>query len=418
MLPYTGHHYSSEPIEGGVISGERRGEAMAGSEQGRLQHDNKVPGAYFYEEGTKPEVQIGGRQHKSTITGNKKIADINGDQEQLFKGAYDKANEEFKAAGDNDTIAHQKALNAAEQHLKDQGFDGYQTAKTRPGTAFLFGDHQVGGESTSAAESAQKFNAARGKPEINHKAPPLNEERAQELASEMDASKHEPNSPEVKSAYQSLINDVKDQWNHAQSDLGIKFEPSEADPYDSYEAVKKDVEENKRLKIFTGGNPLPADHPLAQIDPETGLSYNTMLRGVHDLYGHIAGDNDFSEAGEAGATNAHKQMMSEPSVPALLNETEGQVSQYFHGKDKGNFPPQNATVVPEQFVRDWHETAGKRAAAEEAGAINPRTGTSAKEGVGSEILPELREPLSHPPTAEDFKNFYEKHKDILDIADA
>jgi hypothetical protein len=139
-----------------------------------------------------------------------------------------------------------------------------------------------------------------------------------------------------------------------------------------------------------------------------------MFRGVHDLYGHLAGNNDFSEAGEAGATNSHRQMMSKDSVPALLNETEGQVSQFFHGKDKGNFPPQNATTVPEHFVQDWHETAGKRAATEEAGGINPRTGTFAKDGIGSEILTESRKPLDHAPTAQDFKDFYEANKQVLD----
>ena len=271
-----------------------------------------------------------------------------------------------------------------------------------------------GTATNEAAESAQRYNTAKGQPQINHEAPPLNEGRAQALAAEMDTHAHEPNTPAVKKAYKSLIADVKEQWNHAQKDMGIKFEPSEKDPYTSYDEVKKDVEDNKHMSIYTGGNPLPEDHPLAQVDPKTGLTYNTMLRGVHDLYGHIAGNNDFSEQGESGATNAHRQMMSPESVPALLNETEGQVSQYFHGKDKGNFPPQNATTVPEHFVQDWHETAGKRAATEEAGGINPRTGTSAKDGIGSEILTESRKPLDHAPTAQDFKDFYEANKQVLD----
>jgi hypothetical protein len=137
---------------------------------------------------------------------------------------------------------------------------------------------------------------------------------------------------------------VKAQWDHAVNDLHIKFEPSAEDPYDSYNAVKDDVLKNRRMKIFTGGNPLPPDHPLAAVDPDTGLTYTTMLRGVHDLFGHVAGDNDFSEQGEGGATYAHRQMMSPKSVPALLNETEGQVSQYFHGKGKGDFPEQKVII--------------------------------------------------------------------------
>jgi predicted GNAT family acetyltransferase len=317
---------------------------------------------------------------------------------------------------ENNPARHDEAVNELGKNSDTRGKGEGAGGNVQVSPAEVNTNEKAEDDSNPIATSAQKLNASKGMPKINHEAPALDESRAKALAAEMDTHAHEPNNPAVKKAYDSLIADVKEQWNHAQKDLGIKFEGSEKDPYDSYEAVKKDVDENKRLKIFTGGNPLPADHPLAAIDPKTGLSYNTMFRGVHDLYGHLAGNNDFSEAGEAGATNSHRQMMSKDSVPALLNETEGQVSQFFHGKDKGNFPPQNATTVPEHLLNGngWHDIAGKSATTEEAGGIDPRTGKSDSTGKGVEIMPELRQPLDHAPTATDFKNFYDQHKDIFD----
>jgi predicted GNAT family acetyltransferase len=232
------------------------------------------------------------------------------------------------------------------------------------------------------AESAQRYNSANGNPEINHEAPPIDHDRVQRLAEEMDTHVHEPENPRVRDAYNALIRDVKAQWDHAIRDLHIKMKPSEEDPYKSYNEVKEDVLNNRRLKIFTGGNPLPPDHPLAAVDPQTGLTYNTMLRGVHDLFGHVAGDNDFSEEGEAGATDAHRQMMSTPSVPALLNETEGQVSQFFHGKGKGNFPEQKATIVPNEFLGRAISAVANKLAGEEHPLI-----TVMKEKFGSTSSP-------------------------------
>lgn len=63
---------------------------------------------------------------------------------------------------------------------------------------------------------------------------------------------------------------------------------------------------------------------------------------------------------------------------------------------------------------DWLDAASDRATKEEAGGIDPRTGKSDTKGVGVEIIPELRQPIDHAPTADDFKNFYDQHKDVFD----
>src|SRR5229473_488164 len=102
--------------------------------------------------------------------------------------------------------------------------------------------------------------------------------------------------------------------------------------------MRDDIKNNKRLKVFTGGNPLPVNHPLSEIDPQTGESYNTMFRAVHDLFGHSALDHDFSEKGEENAWNTHRQMMSPEAVSAMTTETRGQTSWFFnHGEEPGEF---------------------------------------------------------------------------------
>ena len=181
------------------------------------------------------------------------------------------------------------------------------------------------------------------KPEKVEKSP-----RAKEISDAYAEMKHDPNNPEVKKSYEALKDDVKKQWDYATEKMGIKIVPTEEDPYKSYEEMRDDVKNNKQLKVFKGGNPLPKDHPLADVDPKTGETYNTMFRAVHDLFGHTAMDNDFSEPGEESAWNIHRQMMSPEAVPAMTTETRGQTSWFFnHGETPGEFAEQKAGILPE-----------------------------------------------------------------------
>lgn len=195
-------------------------------------------------------------------------------------------------------------------------------------------------------KSASDFNKAEGRKAL--KAEKVEQSpRAKEIADEYTNMKHDPENTEVKKSYKALVDDTKRQWELAKQ-MGIKIEPTEEDPYKSYEELRDDVKNNKRLKVFTGGNPLPEDHPLAAVDPKTGQSYNTMFRAVHDLFGHLAQDNDFSEKGEENAWNTHRQMMTPEAVPAMTTETRGQTSWFFnHDGAKGEFADQKAGLLPD-----------------------------------------------------------------------
>lgn len=219
-------------------------------------------------------------------------------------------------------------------------------------TSFNFGANEKPGN-PQVAESAQRYNASRGQGTITHEPVPLPEEGEKHaLADAYDAAKHEPNNPKVQKSYQAFKDETKAQFNHAQNDLGIKFDFTDKDPYHSAEEMQNDIRNNHHLSTFTGGD-VPKDHPLAEIDPETGQSYNHLFRATHDVFGHAAGGNDFTEAGEHSAYGAHKQMYSPEAQPAVRTETQGQSNWYFNNRDVRNgktpdtFPEQKATILPE-----------------------------------------------------------------------
>lgn len=268
--------------------------------------------------------------------------------------------------------------------------------------------------------SAQKYAAAHDMPEIDHAPVEADPERAKEIAKIYDEAEHAPNDPRVKAAYDAFKAETLEQFHHLRDDLGLKFDPTEKDPYSSAAEMMADIKKNNRLKVFTGSS-TGEDHPLSAIAPGTGgNSYNTVLRWAHDAMGHAAGGHDFSENGEKSATEAHAQMYSDTARPAMRAETEGQTSWFFHNPEvesgraePGKFAEQKAIILPDTSA-DWHKKAGDMAASQDAGGINPRTGKSDTKGKGVELIPELRQPLTHVPTAADFHDFYEQRKELYD----
>jgi GNAT superfamily N-acetyltransferase len=77
-------------------------------------------------------------------------------------------------------------------------------------------------------------------------------------------------------------------------------------------------------------------------------------------------------------------------------------------------PETGKTPIKAQMKGPWHEVAAQRAQDESAGAIDPRTGMSATEGIGTEIVPEERMPIDHVPTAKDFRSFHDENKSLFE----
>ena len=172
------------------------------------------------------------------------------------------------------------------------------------------------------------------------------------------------------------------------------------------------------LKVFTGSSTGP-DHPLSEKDPETGETYNTLFRWVHDAM-VTGGRKRFHESGEKSATEAHAQMYSAKARPAMRAETEGQTSWFFHNPDvqagkaqPGEFAEQKATIIPDTkkpatAPADWSQKA-EAISKDQGGSftVDPRTGESPTSGHILEVVPELRQVSAKPNTADEIKKFAE-----------
>lgn len=190
---------------------------------------------------------------------------------------------------------------------------------------------------------AEDYNKQTGRAQFDYTPVGKHPQRAA-IADAYDEMEHNPNDPKVKASYDAMKQETKDQYDHLKNS-GYTITPSEEDPYKSYAEMERDVKQNKHLSVWLGGKP-PADHPMSEVEPETGLTYNTLFRAVHDIMGHVLGGHDFSELGEENAYNLHRQAYSHKAVPAVTTETRGQTSNYF----KHNaFPEQKANLLPEQF---------------------------------------------------------------------
>ena len=212
------------------------------------------------------------------------------------------------------------------------------------------------------AKIANDYNTTKGNPDIDHSPAQMTspEERAK-LADEYAAAKHNPNNPQVKQAYDAMKQETLNQF-HALQNAGIKFDFTSEDPYKSAGEMMKDIRENHHLSVYTESG-VPQDHPLAEVEPKTGQTYNTIFRGVHDVLGHAPGGHDFSENGEESAFKSHGQMYSPEALPAVAAETQGQSNWFFNNKGvregaaPGEFAEQKATVLPSQQAKIQETTA-------------------------------------------------------------
>ena len=101
----------------------------------------------------------------------------------------------------------------------------------------------------------------------------------------------------------------------------IQFEFVECDPYKNSMEMFNDIDKNKRLKVFTGG------------EYHNGLKdVNKIFRAVHDVFGHYINKNNFSPSGEYKAYKHHLQMFTPLASKALFTESIAQVCFYYINK--------------------------------------------------------------------------------------
>ena len=352
-------------------------EVARGKERARIEAYPEIapPRVYLQKDGTlfEPFYKHLPNQYAADFE-TEKLYPIDEDPHGLYEKAQRLAKEQRDPSID-------RVVSLYEREIKNAGYDGYITPQ---GTIAAFTEVPV--RPYAGAQEATRLAGRglvtrpgepltpKGSPELvsaaedyirDQKTQPVNgrelldtDPRAQEIGRAYESLEHNPNDPKVKSSYDALKTDIQKQWDYATQKLGIKFEPTQTDPYHNSAQMMEDVRNNKNLRFFTGGD-MPADHPLAEVNPKTGLTYNDMFRAVHDLFGHAAEGFEFGPKGEENAWNAHRRMFSSEAIPALTTETKGQNSWVNFGPhiDTTNPPPaaerpfaeQKAGLLPEEY---------------------------------------------------------------------
>jgi hypothetical protein len=143
-------------------------------------------------------------------------------------------------------------------------------------------------------------------------------------------------------SYGAFRRDLSSQWDHltghGPAGMGVKVEVTPHDPYPSPNDMRDDLEQNRRMKVFssaaTGGHPVLSNEE------------NDQFRAVHDAFGHAVVGSSFTRNGEEIAYQSHAQMFSPEALPALRSETRGQNSHMIY-RNAGSFgDEQRAVALP------------------------------------------------------------------------
>lgn len=201
-----------------------------------------------------------------------------------------------------------------------------------------------------AATVAQQYTRSKGLPEYtSHEPVVVDRAQAKRIAEAYEKMENNPSSPEVQAAYKALGDEVEAQFKL----LPVKIEFTSGDPYPNSAEMMRDVRENNRLRVFTGGDA----HPLLGAKDETGISQNDKFRAVHDYFGHYMGGFQFGPSGEENAWVEHSKMFTPLAQRAMTTETRGQNSWFnFSTENEGKpvgerkFAEQKVGILPEEFL--------------------------------------------------------------------
>lgn len=264
-------------------------------------------------------------------------------------------------------------------------------------TAFTVADQPyVAAPVKKAVKAAESYAARRGLPYNPPKTfKKVIPERATRIATAYDEMPHAPNDPQVKAAYDAMIDETIDQWDEIKK-TGLKIEFIRPDMPDPYAASPRlaimDVRDNNHLWVFPtesgfggsasshvdiSGNPLL--RRTGEVIDGVPVTANDIFRIVHDYFGHIKHGHGFRADGEENAWRAHSAMYSPLARKAMTSETRGQNSWVNYGP----FGEQN-----------------RKASAADTQYAPQKTGLLPdwviEEGLADEVYPEV--PLRLPPT--------------------
>lgn len=110
---------------------------------------------------------------------------------------------------------------------------------------------------------------------------------------------------------------------------------TEEDPYPDFGSVRSGIRKSKILKVFTGGAECPYVRKRDQL----------IGRAVHDVYGHLYGDFDFTFKGELMSYAEQRDLYPVDCWPILFSEICMQ-SAYYH--TFGAYPVQKIVITGHQ----------------------------------------------------------------------
>jgi GNAT superfamily N-acetyltransferase len=258
----------------------------------------------------------------------------------------------------------------------------------------------------TVSEAANSFNKEQGRGDIDVAPKKVSEAFAKRLADHFDTLKHEPDSPEVKKTYDALKSDIDKQWDYATNKMGMEFDPwtQKGQPYANSREMMEDVKDNHHLYFFQGGD-IPNDHPMAAVDPQTGLKYMDKLRAIHDLFGHAAEGHQFGPTGEENAYLLHRQMFSPEAIPALTSETRAQNAWVNYGAHMRNANNEIIGKGEPGYVAAPDRPYAEQKAMMLAPEFNSATPGKGDEGIANSAMDIASTFGSTPFTANDIKLF-------------
>lgn len=171
------------------------------------------------------------------------------------------------------------------------------------------------------------------------------------------------NYPEVDLSwsYSYLIDSFIKQYDFIKKKTNIEIEPweREGQPYSCSNEMFKDLDKSHLFYFKTeytkdekGTNSV--NKPM--LKKYDDLYLNDIFRIVHDIMGHYAFKNSFSQQGEIKAWLIHRSMMDSKGWVALWTETRGQNACFYYGKykdieiKKRPFPVQRQVKAPDIFL--------------------------------------------------------------------
>ena len=168
------------------------------------------------------------------------------------------------------------------------------------------------------------------------------------VARDYDALPMDDANPDTLRCYAALCLELVKQFDILRAFVTVQF--TDADPYPDSRSLFEDIESNRVLRVFTGGEPIAAGHVFGCRALGTSQTYNHIFRAVHDGLAHYPGRHGFGPLGELRAFQANARLLSPSATLALATETLGQNACYNFGERRGHYAPQKFALLPPLMV--------------------------------------------------------------------